>query len=170
MSKFRDPQWKTDFLKTQLKKELSRKEPSTLALDYYTGKITYADYLKSDHWRSIRQQKIDKCNGGCEVCGEDEVRLDVHHKNYENLGHETLEDLAALCPYCHTDVHKIISDLKSKEFKQKLTAIAVEYFVPNLVRNSSKRIPRSVLNAKSVPTRITKSKKKKPRKRRQIKK
>lgn len=160
--KFYEAVWKTDFLRTQLQRELSRKEPSPLALDYYSGKISYSDYLKSDHWRGIRQLKIDGCGGACEVCGEDGVRLDIHHKNYETLGHEALEDLAALCPYCHKDVHDVITSLKGKEFKQKIHAIAIEYYAKNVIKRTVARVDKSnrTLNIK-VSKRIPATKRRK---------
>ena len=141
--KFYEAQWKTDFLRTQLQRELSRKVPSPLALDYYSGKISYTDYLKSDHWRGIRKLKLEECSNACEVCGEDGVRLDIHHKNYETLGHESLDDLAALCPYCHKDVHDVITSLKGKDFKQKVHAIAVEYYATNVVKRTIERVEKS---------------------------
>ncbi len=158
--KFYEAKWKTDFLRTQLQRELSRKEPSPLALDYYSGKISYTDYLKSDHWRSIRKLKLAQCNDACEVCGEDEVRLDIHHKNYETLGHESLDDLAALCPYCHKDVHVVISSLKGKEFKQKIHAIAVEYYATNVIKKTVARVEKSkrMLNNRVSNRKTTKKK------------
>jgi hypothetical protein len=141
--KFYEAQWKTDFLRTQLQRELSRKVPSPLALDYYSGKISYTDYLKSEHWRGIRKLKLEECGNACEVCGEDGVRLDIHHKNYETLGHESLDDLAALCPYCHKDVHDVITSLKGKDFKQKVHAIAVEYYATNVVKRTVERVEKS---------------------------
>lgn len=174
MSKFRDPSWKTDYLKHQLKKELSRKEPSLLALDYYSGKITYAEYLESDHWRNIRKLKLEKTNNACEICGEDEVRLDIHHKNYETLGHESLDDLAALCPYCHSDVHEVIKTLKGKEFKQKVYAIATEYYIANVVKKANARMTRNkkTLDRKAgeAPAVMPVTKRRKTTKRKTVKK
>ena len=159
--KFYEAQWKTDFLRTQRQRELSRKVPSPLALDYYSGKISYTDYLKSEHWRGIRKLKLEECGNACEVCGEDGVRLDIHHKNYETLGHESLDDLAALCPYCHKDVHDVISSLKGKDFKQKVHAIAVEYYATNVVKRTVERVEKSnkLLNnrvSKRTPTQKSK--------------
>lgn len=40
------------------------------------------------------------------LCGEDDYsKLHLHHKTYERLGHERIEDLSWLCVGCHTAVH-----------------------------------------------------------------
>lgn len=132
--------WKEDFLKTMISKELARKEPNPLVLDYYTGKITYEDYLGSDHWKGKKSERLKLSNYCCDVCGDDEIQLQVHHKHYETLGHEDMDDLASLCPYCHKDVHAEISKLRGKEFKQVIHCLAAEYFVPNLMKRQVKRI------------------------------
>lgn len=125
------PKWKKQYLKSNLKKELSRKNPNPLIISLYKGDMDYEDYLLSDHWKVIKKRKIKQANYQCEVCGEDEIMLQVHHKHYDNLGCEKDEDLAVLCPHCHQDVHKIISELKGKEFRQRLTRIAIQYFTKN---------------------------------------
>lgn len=132
--------WKEDFLKTMISKELARKEPNPLVLDYYTGKITYEDYLGSDHWKNKKSERLKLSNYACDVCRDDEIQLQVHHKHYETLGHEDMDDLATLCPYCHKDVHAEISRLRGKEFKQTIHCLAAEYFVPNLMKKQVKRI------------------------------
>jgi 5-methylcytosine-specific restriction endonuclease McrA len=39
----------------------------------------------------------------CRICnrGADEARLEVHHRTYENFGHELASDLTTLCSECH---------------------------------------------------------------------
>ena len=49
--------WKEEHLKKLISKELARKEPNPLILDYYTGKITYEDYLTSDHWKNTKSER-----------------------------------------------------------------------------------------------------------------
>lgn len=159
--------WKDDFLKTLMRKELARKEPNPLVLDYYTGKITYEDYLSSAHWKEKKSERLKLSNYCCDVCGDDEIQLQVHHKHYETLGHEDMDDLATLCPYCHKDVHKEITRLRGKEFMQKIHCIAAEYFVPNLMKKQVKKITNKAKknNVKGTPViqRTQKVTKTKPR-------
>lgn len=67
-------------------------------------KERYRAYLKSEAWRRKRQKVIDKAKGVCEGCGE-RPATQVHHINYDRVGHELLIDLAALCGACHSSCH-----------------------------------------------------------------
>lgn len=132
--------WKREHLKKLVSKELARKEPNPLVLSYYMGEITYEDYLESPHWKATKSERLKLSNYCCDVCGDDEIQLQVHHKHYETLGHEDMDDLATLCPYCHKDVHVEITKLRGKEFKQRIHCIAAEYFVPNLMKRQVTKI------------------------------
>lgn len=74
--------------------------------------MTYKQYLRSDKWQKIRQAVFERalknanCNnrhGICERCGYQPWKpcLQLHHKNYDSVYHERLEDLILLCPNCH---------------------------------------------------------------------
>ena len=65
----------------------------------------YRRYLRSAHWRTLRQQVLRRAGGRCETCGR-AGRLEVHHLMYERRGNELLGDLRALCRDCHRDVHR----------------------------------------------------------------
>lgn len=69
-------------------------------------------YLKSDHWKSIREDKLNK-NGRCEKCGTTNS-LDVHHVNYRGLYDVKLEDLKTLCRICHEKEHQKLDKKKHK--------------------------------------------------------
>ncbi len=72
----------------------------------YSQYKTYLDYLKSEHWISKSNEKRKKqCR--CEVCGEQEKTLIVHHKTYERIGRELLTDLQVLCIKCHYYAHQL---------------------------------------------------------------
>jgi len=69
------------------------------------GFKTYSAYLRSAHWRQVKEayRESDR-DQACYCCGDpDDVHL--HHKTYERIGHEELDDLVALCPRCHHLVH-----------------------------------------------------------------
>lgn len=120
-------EWKMKLFKKKLRYECKRKEPSKLLIELYSGRITYEDYLESDHWKGKRKEKVEAAKHMCEVCGEDEIMLVVHHKHYDNLGREKLGDLIALCPQCHKDVHKKIREMNGKSMERKLLAVALEW-------------------------------------------
>lgn len=66
--------------------------------------IPYEWYLLSSHWMDVRQRAIDNSDGLCVRCGG-KRRIQVHHKNYTNLGNEKDEDIEVLCGECHEDEH-----------------------------------------------------------------
>ena len=66
---------------------------------------TYTEYLAGDHWQKVRQHALWASGHRCQLCHGTE-RLEVHHATYENLGAESLEDLAVLCAPCHSAYEK----------------------------------------------------------------
>lgn len=74
----------------------------------------YQEYLKSDKWKAIAQErlKIDRfmCQG-CGCCGTPTNPLEIHHLSYAHLYNEEnriYEDLVTLCRACHKQTHKIM--------------------------------------------------------------
>lgn len=67
--------------------------------------MSYANYLLSPEWQSIRKKALKAAKYKCQQCNR-HVRLDVHHKRYPKRGTETLKDLEALCRKCHKREHK----------------------------------------------------------------
>lgn len=74
--------------------------------------MTYKQYLKSEKWQNIKKQVYDRARknvgtdnrfGVCEACGYQPYKpcLQVHHRTYERIMNERLEDLILLCPRCH---------------------------------------------------------------------
>lgn len=73
-------------------------------------KSLYLAYLRSKAWQAKRQKVIRRAKYRCERCGIwAGNHFEVHHKTYDNLGAEPLEDLEALCRYCHKVEHGYIS-------------------------------------------------------------
>lgn len=68
---------------------------------------SYRAHLKSAKWKKLRKAKLDEAHGQCQKCGAGQGRREVHHKSYERLGDERLEDLIVLCPDCHAFEDKI---------------------------------------------------------------
>jgi hypothetical protein len=68
--------------------------------------MDYQDYLKSAHWQRLRRIALEKAKHRCQLCNVNNVQLDVHHRTYERLGCEYIEDLTVLCCTCHERHHK----------------------------------------------------------------
>ena len=69
-------------------------------------KLDYAKYLKTPHWKKVRDLKLKECGHKCQLCGS-KVRLEVHHNSYKHLWIEGLymNDLVVLCHKCHSKFH-----------------------------------------------------------------
>ena len=64
----------------------------------------YQMYLQSEHWKAIRNMALDRASYKCQKCGN-QSDLQVHHLSYDNLGHETYDDVMVLCRDCHQEEH-----------------------------------------------------------------
>ena len=64
--------------------------------------MNYKTYIKSSEWKEKRKTKLEACQNKCE-CEGGCIRsaTQVHHRHYETLGNESMEDLQALCAKCH---------------------------------------------------------------------
>lgn len=70
---------------------------------------TYAQYLRSEHWRMLRQRMLARSGGICQRCQRshrDYGFLDVHHRDYRRFGAEREADLIVLCRECHISEHE----------------------------------------------------------------
>lgn len=69
--------------------------------------MPYREYLKTDYWRRVREEKLYRAKNKCELCGAYHLILNVHHKTYEHRGDElnNLRDLIVLCADCHGKFH-----------------------------------------------------------------
>ncbi len=70
------------------------------------NKMTYQEYLGSDHWKDVRKRfwASRLHDGKCNICKQN-GKLEVHHKTYKRIGQEYLGDLILLCRECHQDTH-----------------------------------------------------------------
>ena len=75
----------------------------------------YSVYLQSPEWQKKRTERLKIDNFKCAVCGRP-MDLQVHHLNYDNVGHENIyTDLITLCKYCHTDIENEKKAYKARQ-------------------------------------------------------
>lgn len=69
---------------------------------------SYWEKLQDPRWQQKRLEAMKDKDFHCEICGNNEVTLNVHHKEYFK-GHEPWEynnkQLAVLCKDCHESLH-----------------------------------------------------------------
>ena len=63
----------------------------------------YAAYLLTPHWQRFRMAVFVLAGGQCCRCGG--VADHVHHRTYQRVGRERLEDVEPLCAECHKSEH-----------------------------------------------------------------
>lgn len=78
--------------------------------------MTYFEKLKNPKWQKKRLEFLEEHDFTCQVCGDNETELHVHHTNYKK-GFEpweyTSDELMCLCKDCHEDWHKVHEEIKS---------------------------------------------------------
>ena len=64
----------------------------------------------------------------CALCPRTH-ELNVHHLNYERLGHERVEDVIVLCVRCHNDLHYALRQFPATEkaVRQNMIVTKTEY-------------------------------------------
>ena len=69
----------------------------------------YLQYLNGPEWLALRRQAMRRAKWQCEKQRPGEVPhqgpLECHHRHYNTLGCETLDDVEVVCPACHRDAH-----------------------------------------------------------------
>jgi 5-methylcytosine-specific restriction endonuclease McrA len=68
--------------------------------------MPYREYLQTPEWRATRTKHLKDIGHICQLCGANNVSLEVHHNNYNQRGEERSRDLIALCRHCHEHHHK----------------------------------------------------------------
>ena len=64
------------------------------------GKVDYKEYIKSAAWHVKAEAAKQRAGYKCQVCNGTD-RLEAHHRDYSNLGHELQTDILVLCHSCH---------------------------------------------------------------------
>lgn len=79
------------------------------------AKKSYYEKLKDPRWQKKRLEVMEYNDFSCELCGDNESTLNVHHKEYFK-GHEPwdyeIKQLACLCENCHEASHEEVDLLK----------------------------------------------------------
>jgi 5-methylcytosine-specific restriction endonuclease McrA len=87
------------------KAEVARQVAARDARRAQLRSMPYREYLQTPEWQEIRRQAVRRTKGHCQLCNASRVRLNVHHRTYENRGAERYGDLIVLCEDCHGTFH-----------------------------------------------------------------
>ena len=91
--------------------------------------MKYSEYLKTEYWQNIKQQVLERDKYRCRLCNSN-IDLHVHHRTYDYIGEEKLEELITLCGKHHNMIHedenkednilqRIIIEINSKNYMLK---------------------------------------------------
>ena len=87
--------------------------------NYETSKYAkYIEYLNSIEWKNKRIEVFKRDDNLCQEC-KDKPAEQVHHKTYENLYNEPLDDLVSVCKECHTEIHRLLDIEEMKKIRQE---------------------------------------------------
>lgn len=98
------------------------------ALDF--KKMSYEDFLKTDHWKEVSKKKKKECGNRCQLCNGGK-KLQTHHRTYDILGKEleNMMDLTVLCSFCHAKYHDKEISLNNLSLKIDLLYIKIDDIV-----------------------------------------
>lgn len=82
--------------------------------------VLYITYLQSNEWRARCYRLYQKRGHVCEMCGRNDRPLEVHHKTYDNLGHERDDELMIVCrDECHPRADKERVEREQRRIAQR---------------------------------------------------
>lgn len=104
-------------------------------MKYQEWKLEHEIYLKTDKWKLIRSQVLERDCETCQKCGN--PGWQIHHLTYIRWRNERLEDLITLCDECHRLEHLAKKAEKRKEKvknKQKEKSNPVKYYIDKILK------------------------------------
>lgn len=82
--------------------------------------MNYIEQLKHPKWQRKRLEILERDDFTCQVCGDEETQLNVHHKSYSKTVYEVdNSQLITLCKHCHSITHKI-NDISSYKVEKSI--------------------------------------------------
>lgn len=101
------------------------------------SKSTYWEKLKDPRWQKKRLEVLDRSNFACELCGDKESTLHVHHKAYkkgaEPWEYDSFDELQCLCENCHANEHDIDRKLEEALYEFKTMSTDSGYYKMHLL-------------------------------------
>ena len=81
----------------------------------------YSNYIQSEKWKAIRDEVLQRDQNLCQEC-KSTPAVEVHHKTYDNLFNEKLEDLISVCKDCHIEIHKEWDRIAMENIRSKINS------------------------------------------------
>ena len=94
--------------------------------------MDYKEQIKSPKWQKRRLEIMEKDNFSCQLCGDTETMLNVHHLFYHrdrNIWEYEDWELMTLCENCHKDEHSSMDDVIVKIESLKSSGITMREII-----------------------------------------
>lgn len=92
--------------------------------------MNYLSQLKHPKWQKKRLKILERDDFTCQVCGDKETELHVHHNSYKgNPWNIDDSELITVCKFCHKLKHKISNFSSYIVKKIKLKSINITIYL-----------------------------------------
>lgn len=72
--------------------------------------VAYEDHIASDEYHRKIKAAVLRAGNRCQICNIKSDFLTAHHRTYDHIGEGCeIDDLIAVCKWCHEEIHKHIS-------------------------------------------------------------
>ncbi len=110
--------------------------------------MKYSEKLRDPRWQKKRLEVMNRDAFTCQHCGDKEITLNVHHKQYHgNPWDAPSESLETLCELCHkqrTDVNKNFLALSTSDAFRLFQNSDLYEMVVSIVNPKLREIPEGV--------------------------
>lgn len=84
----------------------------------------FVAYIASGQWQEFADEQRLLAFYRCEVCGQRDYDLQVHHRDYGNLGRELPQDVLVVCSLCHRQLEPLRRAGQHPSFTVSVAALA----------------------------------------------
>ncbi len=111
--------------------------------------MTYSEKIKDPRWQKKRLEIFNRDNWTCQICGDKESTLHIHHYDYSGDPWEIENDyLKTLCENCHQYEHEYLNYARSslEEQTKKLTSDCLFQLWGTIYKISNHKDVNKILN------------------------
>ena len=94
---------------------VAQPEPVNCAKPDQKTHRSYAEKLRDPRWQKVRLEVMNKARFCCQMCGDHEATLNIHHVNYtkgkEPWDYES-ENFRCYCEDCHKEIEESIKEFR----------------------------------------------------------
>lgn len=100
--------------------------------------MDYKEQIKSPKWQKKRLQILELHNYTCEICGDTETQLHVHHSRYikgRKIYEYDNDVLMCVCEKCHNEIHNKNKEVKEEKIYPKYLSELIDLMIERLEKD-----------------------------------